>query len=136
MRRLALICGVGAIGVMLGAPVAQARPLPVTITLTAGGFSFRDIAFRTRSVRLEVRNDGGAPHGVAIYREPGGTRVADTGAIAPGSEKTISFTLPPGRYRMASPVDHDAAHGFSVPMRILSPGVKGGGEMNRVFYDY
>ena len=132
----AFAVGVAAIGLMIAAPVAQAKPLPVTITLGNHGFGFRDIGFRTKSVRLEVRNRGRTPHGVAIYREPGGRRVAGTGAITPGGSKTISFSLPPGRYRMASPVDHDAAHGFSAKMRILSPGVKGGGEMNRVFYDY
>lgn len=137
----ALGFGVAALGSVLAAPilaapVAQAKPLPVRITLTGHGFGFRDIGFRTKSVRLEVRNRGSVPHGIAIYREPGGKRVAGTGAIKPGGSKTISFTLPPGRYRMASPVDHDAAHGFLAKMRILSPGVKGGGEMNRVFYDY
>lgn len=129
-------CDLGVVGLMLDAPLAHARKVPVIIALTSSGFNCHDIAFRTKSVRLEVRNDGNAMHGIAIYDEPGGKRVADTGANAAGAEKTISFTLPPGRYRMANPVDHDAAHGLSVPMQILSLGVKGGGEMNRVFYDY
>lgn len=139
MIRAALACGVAGLGLMLVSPpalAAQPGPLPVTITLTKTGFPFRDIAFRAPSVRLTVVNHGTAPHGVAIYRKPDGRRVAGTGAIAPGGSKTLRFSLKAGRYRMASPVDHDAAHGFSVPMRVMSMAVGPTQEMDRVFYNY
>jgi hypothetical protein len=123
--------------VVLGAPVAVAKPLPATIVLHDGGFGFRDIGFRSKRVALTVVNRGDRPHALAIASDArSGTPIEWTPALKPGQSTHLSFALPPGRYRIHSPLDHDRAHGLSAPMTVMSPGGKVGAEMNRVFYNF
>jgi Cupredoxin-like domain len=133
MRLVALVV---ASAVALAAPAAVARPLHATIVLHDGGFAFRDIGFRSRTVELTVVNRGDRPHALAIASSPGGTPIKQTQTLAPGQSTRLSLALPPGDYRIYSPLDHDREHGMSAPMTMMSPGVKGGGEMNRVFYNF
>ncbi len=134
--RLAGLAIVSAI--VLGAPVAVAKPLPATIVLHDGGFDLRDIGFRSKQVNLTVVNRGERPHALAIASgsSPGGTPIEQTEKLSPGQSVRLSLALPPGQYRIYSPLDHDRQHGLSAPMTMMSPGVKGGAEMNRVFYNY
>ena len=135
MRLLALVV---ASAVALAASAAVARPLPATIVLHDGGFAFRDIGFRSRTVELTVVNRGDRPHALAIASasSPGRTPIKQTQTLAPGHSTRLSLALPPGNYRIYSPLDHDRQHGISAPMTMMSPGVKGGEEMNRVFYNF
>jgi hypothetical protein len=122
---------------VLGAPVAVAKPLPATIVLHDGGFGFRDIGFRSKRVALTVVNRGDRPHALAIASDArSGTPIERTPALGPGQSTHLSFALPPGEYRIYSPLDHDRAHGLSAPMTVMSPGGKGDAEMNRVFYNF
>lgn len=118
---------------------ARVESVPVTIVLGDHGFGFRDIGFRAPSVDLKVENHGKRKHALAIegHDEAGTIRIA-TAPIPPGGTARISFTLPPGTYRLYSPLDHDRAHGLSAPMEYMtpSPGNSSGAEMNRVFYNY
>jgi Cupredoxin-like domain len=136
MRFVGLVVVVSA--AVLAAPAAVASPLPATIVLHDGGFAFRDIGFRSRTVELTVVNQGKQPHALAIASasSPGGTPIKQTQTLAPGQSTRLSLALPPGNYRIYSPHDHDRQHGLSAPMTMMSPGVKGGGEMNRVFYNF
>lgn len=122
----------------VAAGAAAAMPLPVTITLHDGGFNFRNIGFRARTVHLTVVNDGTRPHALAIRpRGSAGAGIIErTPALAPGQSARLSLSLPPGRYRLFSPFDHDRRHGLTVPMAVVAPTAKGGQEMDRVFYDY
>jgi hypothetical protein len=121
----------------LRAHFGVARPLPATIVLHDGGFDFRDIGFRSRRVDLTVVNRGDRPHALAIASRssPSGTPIERTATQSPGQSAHLSFALPPGQYRIYSPLDHDRQHGLSAPMTVMSPGIKGGEEMNRVFYN-
>ncbi len=122
---------------VLGAPSAVAKPLPATVVLHDGGFGFRDIGFRSNRVALTVVNRGDRPHALAIASDTrSGTPIERTPALEPGQSTHLSFALPPGRYRIYSPLDHDRSHGLSAPMTMMSPGGKGGAEMNRVFYNF
>jgi len=125
-------------GMALGGPVAVAKPLPATIILHDGGFGFRDIGFRSKRVALTVVNRGRRLHALAIASaaSPSRTPIERTPTLSPGQSTHLSFALPPGQYRIYSPLDHDRAHGLSAPMTVMSPGVKGGAEMNRIFYNF
>lgn len=73
---------------------------------------------------------------IASASSPTGTPIERTGALPPGQTTHLSFALPPGQYRIYSPLGHDRQQGLSAPMIVMSPGVKGGAEMNRVFYNF
>jgi hypothetical protein len=122
---------------VMASPVAVGRPLPATVVLHDHGFAFRDIGFRSKAVQLTVVNRGKQPHALAIVSASSpGTPIKRTQALSPGQSTQLSFSLPPGNYRMYSPLDRDRARGLSAPMKVMSPGVKGGAEMNRVFYNF
>lgn len=133
MRFAGLVAAAAAV-----APVAVAKPLPATIVLHDRGFGFRDIGFRSKQVALTVVNHGDRPHALAIASDVSrsGTPIERTPALSPGQSTRLTFALPPGQYRIYSPLDHDRAHGLSAPMTVMSPGGKGGAEMNRVFYNF
>ncbi|HYW76545.1 MAG TPA: cupredoxin domain-containing protein [Gammaproteobacteria bacterium] len=131
-----------ALAAVAAAPGAWARaapPLPVTIVLHDHGFSFRNIGFRATRVKLDVKNDGQHKHALAIL----GTGPSDaleiiTPVLKPGASTYLTLKLPPGPYKIFSPVDHDRAHGFVAQMRYTEPSPAGsdGAEMDRVFYNY
>ncbi len=138
MTKMRVVVLVALPAAVLGAPLAVAKPLPATIVLNDGGFDFRDIGFRSKQVTLTIVNHGDRPHALAIApaSSPGGTPIERTAPLSPGQSTRLIFALPPGKYRIYSPLDHDRAHGLSAPMTVMSPGAQAGAEMNRVFYNF
>ncbi len=131
----------GLLGLTAAAPVALAKapPLPVTIVLHDHGFAFRNIGIRATRIRLDVKNDGHRKHALAIQGLGQGDDLEIvTHVLAPGASTALTLRLPPGRYTIFSPVDHDRSHGLTARMRFTEPSPAGsdGAEMDRVFYDY
>lgn len=130
-----------AIGVMIAAAAsATTRPaalLAVRIRLGDHGFHFRNIGFRASSVQLTVTNGGSKPHALAVSKPgPDKPMLAATKTLQPGQSEKLVLSVPPGSYRLFSPVDHDRAHGFTVQMKMMAPTLPDGAEMDRVFYNY
>ena len=126
---------------LAAAPVALAKapPLPVTIVLHDHGFAFRNIGIRATRIRLDVKNGGHHRHALAIKGLGHGDDLEIvTHTLAPGASTVLTLRLPPGRYSIFSPVDHDRSHGLTARMRFTEPSPAGsdGAEMDRVFYDY
>jgi hypothetical protein len=116
---------------------AGAAPLSVRIRLGDHGFRFRNIGFRASRVRLKVINQGHEPHAVAVSKSgPDQAVLTQTGTLRPGQSATVVLSIPPGDYRLFSPVDHDSAHGLTAQMKMMAPTLPNGAEMDRVFYNY
>lgn len=119
---------------------ATAPPLPVTIVLHDHGFGFRNIGFRATRIKLDVKNEGRRKHALAIVGTDRGDDQLQviTKVLRPGASTQLTLRLPPGDYKIYSPVDHDSAHGLSAPMKFTEPSPLGsdGAEMDRVFYNY
>lgn len=130
-----------AIGLMIAAAASAttppAAPLSARIRLGDHGFHFRSIGFRASSVQLTVTNRGSKPHALAVSK-PGLDKpvLAATKTLQPGQSQKLVLAIPPGSYRLFSPVDHDRTHGLTVQMKMMAPTLPDGAEMDRVFYNY
>ena len=129
----------GAAILLGGTAIAARKPFSVHIDMTDHGFGFRNIGIRASKVRLRIENTGKHRHDVAIGRagsQSGKHAIVSTKPLAPGQKAMLTAKLKPGRYRLYSKLDHDSAHGLSVPLVVMAPSVKGGGEMSRAFYNF
>lgn len=114
-----------------------AAPLSAQIRLGDHGFHFRSIGFRASRVQLTVTNAGSKPHALAVSKlGPDKPVLAETKTLQPGQSQKLVLSVPPGSYRLFSPVDHDRAHGLTVQMKMMAPTLPDGAEMDRVFYNY
>jgi len=135
-------CGcIVAVGYVVAATASATAPavapLSVHIRLSDYGLGFRTIGFRASRVRLTVTNQGSKPHALAVTKSGSDEPVLkQTRSLAPGQSAQLVLSVPPGNYRMFSPVDHDSSHGLTAPMKMIAPTLPDGAEMDRVFYNY
>src|SRR4051794_20429945 len=72
---------------------------------------------RARGVRIELQNDGQAPHDVRV-RRIGGTHTFSVPLTKPGSRRSASFNLKPGRYRLWCSVASHGELGMQALLRV------------------
>ncbi len=142
MRPALLLAALVGVALTTGGAAASApTPFSIHIAVNDHGFGFRNIGIRAAKVRLYVVNRGKHRHDLAVARRgttgsKGSSVIAATKSLSPGQSAELTLKLRPGHYRLFSKLDHDRRHGLSAPLAMMAPTLKGGAEMNRVFYNY
>lgn len=136
---LAAGCGASVLTAGCGASVTQRVGSGRRLAVVVSEYLLRPNRVSVPAGRLTVavRNDGRLAHDLAIIcarpARPGGSTVAaSTPPIPPGHAATVTATLPPGRYTLASTLLSDQSLGVNGTLTVRRTGSAARGRANAV----